>query len=116
FLVIDTTDKDTLEGEEGVQLEPGEFLKLEVKEPATLIATNREVKQWVPDNVPRFALTSGAKQVRPLGRLAAFANANQLEAKIAGLLGSVKDFRIVRDEKYDLFSDNVVVNLVCSLS
>jgi len=81
FLVIDTTDKDRLETEEvEIELEPGEFLKIEVRNPGSLIKTNREVKSWIPEKVPRFALTSGAKQVRPLGRLAVFANAGPIEA------------------------------------
>lgn len=121
FLVIDTTDKDHLQGEgegENIKLEPGEFLKLEVKNPGSLMKTNKEVKAWLPDNVPKFALTSGAKQVRPLGRLAVFANANDLNAKINGLINSIKDFRIGRysGDKYELLSENIVVNIVCSFS
>lgn len=117
FLVIDTTDADPLTTPEGdVVLEPGEFLKLEVKDPGSLIATNREVKEWLPERVPRFALTSGAKQVRALGRLAVFANATELNTKIRGLLSSVRDFRISRSERYEVLTDNVVVNVVCSIS
>lgn len=119
FLVIDTTDKDRLQVEGGeVALEPGEFLKLEVKNPGSLIKTNEEVKKWLPSKVPKFALTSGAKQVRPLGRLAVFANASPLESKIDGLISSARDFRVGRrySDKYELLSENIVVNIVCSLS
>lgn len=117
FLVIDTTDKDLLETEKGeITLEAGEYLKLEVRDPVNLIKTNREVKDWLPSNIPPVALTSGAKQVRPLGRLAVFANASQLDAKISGLIGGIRDFKIGRTDRYEIFSDNIVVNLVCSLS
>ncbi len=118
FLVIDTTDKDRLETEGGeIELEPGEFLKIEVRNPGSLIKTNREVKSWIPENVPKFALTGGAKQVRPLGRLAVFANAGPIEAKIDGLISSVRDFRIERySDKYEVSSGNILVNIVCSLS
>jgi hypothetical protein len=117
FLVIDTTDKEDLISETGTTvLEKGEFLKLEVRNPASLIRTNAEVRKWIPEKVPRFALTSGAKQVRPLGRLAVFANASELEAKIDGLINSIKDYTIERDDKYEIISDKIYVNLVCSLS
>jgi hypothetical protein len=117
FLVIDTTDKDLLETDSGeITVEAGEYLKLEVRDPVNLIKTNREVKDWLPDNIPPVALSSGARQVRALGRLAVFANANQLDAKISGLIGGIRDFKIGRTDKYEIFSDNVVVNVVCSLS
>lgn len=119
FLVIDTTDKDHLDIEGGeIKLEPGEFLKIEVKNPGSLMKTNREVKDWLPNDVPKFALTNGAKQVRPLGRLAVFANANELGKKIDGLINSIKDFRIGRysGEKFELVSDNTTVNIVGSFS
>ena len=118
FLVIDTTDKDRLQIEGGeIELEPGQFLKVEVKNPGSLMNTNKEVKEWIPEKVPKFALTSGAKQVRPLGRLAVFANAGSLEAKIDGLISSIRDFRIGRyADKYELLSENIVINIVCSLS
>ncbi|MAF94955.1 MAG: hypothetical protein CMM60_04290 [Rhodospirillaceae bacterium] len=113
FLVIDTTDKDHLETKEGeIELDPGEFLKIEVRSPGNLM-TNAEVKEWIPNKVPKFALTSGAKQVRPLGRLAVFANAAPLEAKIDGLISSVRDYRVERSGDT---SDNIVVNIICSIS
>ena len=117
FLVVDTTDADSLETRGGrITLDPGEFLKLEVRNPRTLIETNREVKEWIPDNVPKFALTSGAKQVRSLGRLAVFANAAPLESRLEGLISSVRDFRLSRNQTYELISDSVAVSLVCSIA
>src|SRR5437773_8256179 len=72
FLVIDTTEQDEVREDE-VGLDPGEFLKLEVREPGALMANNREIREWIPENIPRFSLTAGAKQVRALGRMAVFA-------------------------------------------
>lgn len=117
FLVIDTTDRDYLQIEGGeVELELGEFLKIEVKNPSSLMK-NEEVKKWLPPNVPKFALTAGAKQVRSLGRLAVFANSSPLESKIDGLISSIRNFKIGRyDNKYQLLSGNIVVNIVCSLA
>jgi len=119
FLVVDTTDADVLEiKDRRITLDPGEFIKLQVKNPRSLIETNREVKEWLPEKLVRFAsaISTGAKQVRPLGRLAIFANSAALEAKIMGLLNSVKDYRHGRSEKYETISDNVVVSIVCSMS
>lgn len=117
FLVVDTTDADVLETQaRRITLEPGEFLKMEVKNPRSLIQSNSEVKDWIPDNIPTFALTSGAKQVRALGRLAVFANSSPLEARLTGLISGVKDYVHGRSDKYELISNNIVVSLVCSLS
>lgn len=117
FLVIDTTDKDDLTTVEGqTELLPGEFLKLTVKNPAGLISTNREVRDWLPEGVPLFALSTGARQVRALGRLAVFANAAPIEAAIEGLLSSLKDWNVGRDSEHEVISEDIVVNLVCSLA
>ncbi len=116
FLVIDTTDKDALEtGEKQIELEAGEFLKIEVRQPGTLMK-NPEIKNWIPDNIPKFALTSGAKQVRALGRLAVFANSSEIEAKITGLINSIRDFSIDRYNDNPDQPNNIVVNIVSSLA
>jgi hypothetical protein len=115
FLVIDTTDPNETRDDE-IGLDPGEFLKIEVREPGGLMATNREIRDWMPDNIPRFSLTAGAKQVRALGRLAVFANSKQVESKILALIGAIRDYRIARNDRFDLLSNNLLVNIVCSLS
>jgi len=117
FLAIDTADSESLQTSTGeIKLEQGEFLKLEVKNPASLMKTP-EVKKWIPDDIPTFALTSGAKAVRGLGRLSVFANSNDLEARIDGLVNDIRDYTIERDEKYEVIGKgNIIVNLVCSLS
>ncbi|MBI4547105.1 MAG: hypothetical protein HY707_03935 [Ignavibacteriae bacterium] len=117
FLAIDTADSEQLQtAASEIRLEQGEFLKLEVKNPASLMKTP-EVKKWIPDNIPSFALTSGAKAVRGLGRLAVFANSNDLEARIDGLINDIRDYTIERDEKYEVIGKgNIIINLVCSLS
>lgn len=115
FLVIDTTDQNELREAE-VPLAAGEFMKIPVLEPAALIATNKEVREWLPDDVPRFNLVNGAKQVRPLGRLATFANAAPLSNRMLSLIGNVRDFGITRDENFEVLSNDIVVNIVCSLS
>ncbi|HXH93042.1 MAG TPA: tubulin-like doman-containing protein [Thermoanaerobaculia bacterium] len=115
FLVIDTTElADVADGD--VTLDPGEFLKLEVREPGALMSRNAEIREWLPENIPRFALSAGAKQVRALGRVAVFANSGPVENKINGLIGALRDFKVGRDEKFEVMTDNVLVNIVCSLS
>ena len=119
FLVIDTADEESLKTRDGedIKLDGGEFLKLQVKNPKTAIKTTLEVKKWIPENVPNFSLTSGAKQVRPLGRLAAFVNVPLLEAKIDSIMDSVRDFSTGRiSDKYEIISENLIVNIVFSVS
>ena len=116
FLVMDTTDKDHLEIQGGnIALDSGEFLKLEVRDPDSLIESNKQVKEWLPEGVPRFALDNGAKQVRPLGRLAVFANASDIEEKVDNLIDSIRDFTLDRGEDGRL-ANKVFVNIVGSLS
>jgi len=115
FLVIDTTElADVADGD--ATLDPGEFLKLEVREPGALMTHNREIREWIPDAIPRFALSAGAKQVRALGRVAIFANSGPVESKILSLIGALRDYRVGRNDKFELMSNNLLVNIVCSLS
>ena len=119
FLVIDTADKESLKTREGkdIELEPEEFLKLEVQNPNAAIKTSKEIQAWIPDNVPNFSITYGAKQVRPLGRLAVFVNVSILEAKIDSIMDSMRDFSIGRiSDKYEIISDSILVNIVFSIS
>lgn len=118
FLVLDTTDQDTLCVKDGeYKLDPGEFLKMEVRNPRTLLRTSNEIKAWLPDKVPMFALHAGAKQIRPLGRLAIFANSTPVEAKLNGVISSIRDFKMGRyQDKFELISDNIVVNIVFSIA
>lgn len=118
FLVLDTTDQDVLHVKDGeYKLDPGEFLKMEVRNPKTLLRTSDEIRSWIPDKVPMFALHAGAKQIRPLGRLAIFANSSPVEAKVDGVISSIRDFKIGRyQDKFELISDNIVVNIVCSIA
>ena len=118
FLALDTTDQDTIHVKDGeYKLDPGEFLKMEVRNPRTLLRTSNEIKSWLPDKVPMFALHAGAKQIRPLGRLAIFANSTPVEAKLNGAISSVRDFKMGRyQDKFELISDNIVVNIVCSIA
>lgn len=115
FLVIDTTDPNDIRDDE-VGLDPGEFMKIEVREPGGLMSNNREIREWMPDSIPRFSLTAGAKQVRALGRLAVFANSGQVESKVLALIAAIRDYRIARNDHFELMSNNLLVNIVCSLS
>ena len=118
FLVIDTDYKNSLKTKEGkeIVLEPGEFLQLGVRNPKTAIKTLKEVKEWIPENIPSFALPRHSpRPLRALGRLAVFLNAPILEATIDSIMDSVRDFSIGRiSDKYEVISNNILVNIVFS--
>jgi len=116
FVVFDTADPTPLSTSKGeIVLERGEFLKLEVESPITLIRTNPEVRAWIPERVPTFALTNGAKQIRPLGRLAVFANADEVYTKLMTAIEAIKNYAVGAFEKYDTTS-NTLVNIVFSVA
>lgn len=118
FLVFDTTDQNTLHVKDGeYKLAPGEFYLMQIKNPRTLLKTSDEIRAWIPDKVPMFALASSPHQIRPLGRLALFANSITVEEKLNQTLENLQDFKNEKyNDKYMLESDNIVVNIVCSLA
>lgn len=116
FVVFDTADATPITTNKGeIALERGEFQKLGVENPITLMRTNKEVHAWVPEKVPTFALTNGAKQVRPLGRLAVFANADEVYNKLMTATEAIKDYTIGVSDKYDT-TPNILVNIVFSVA
>lgn len=123
FLVIDTTDSESLQvpGQDPIELDKGEFRRLRVYDPATLI-TQPEVKPWFPDSkVSLRAITSGAGQVRALGRLALYSDTSVLGvmSKSVKEVGSWKPTREAEESsRFELFDDGerIFVSIVTSLA
>lgn len=120
FLMIDTDDFSP-QMENGVDVSPtrSEFLKLEVQDPARMKDVNKEVKEWwtkVPSAALR-SLTTGAKAIRPLGRLAAFANAKDVYRKIKSVIDDVKSAKLDQmvEGKFEV-SENVLISIVGSIA
>jgi hypothetical protein len=117
FLVIDTTPAQPVGG---IGLLPSEFQQLSVSNAAEVVRQNRQVADWFPKEptVSLGAISSGAGQLRPLGRLALFHNQQALYAKIGQQIKEVTG--IPTDHQIDGFRitdhPGIVVNIVGSFS
>jgi hypothetical protein len=120
FLVLDTADPSQLNGADGrpVTLDPAEFLKLSIREPWSLVRTNSEVQSWFPQGrIPIRTITSGASQVRALGRLALFGNDRQVIDAISARLSEVTGSRVERESgSVAVDGTDITVNIVASLA
>ena len=118
FLVFDTTDKESLalpsEGE--IALKDSEFVKMEVRGPKQLLKANAEIREWFPENIPAKPITSGAGQIRALGRLALFANAKRVYEIIRNTIHDTKNFALAAalENRYKISNNNLLVHLVTS--
>lgn len=120
FLVLDTTGAQPLQFGDGheVRIKPGEFRKMSVANPRQVVKINKDVKGWFPEGgVPLAAITSGAGQIRAIGRLALFANSNDVYSALANVFDDVRGIKPNRDiGNFEVIGDNVLVSVVGSLS
>jgi len=119
FLVFDTTLPEELTAKDNtrVVLDESEFLRLQVKDTASLIESNPEVSNWFPESVPRRTITNGAGQVRALGRLALFANAKKVLDAIKTKLDEVRSYTVERTSAgYEVYGPDLSVSIVASLA
>jgi Tubulin like len=100
FLSIDTTENaegTSSETAHDVQLDHNEKYVLQVGSPANLVnGTNPHIDEWWPPEIPTAAIIAGAGQVRARGRLALFAKAAEVYARIRR---TVDDVRNIRNQK-----------------
>lgn len=113
FLSIDTTEN--AEGTDRAdspradgQLDHNETYVLQVGSPGNLVGngTNPHLDEWWPPEIPTQAIIAGAGQVRARGRLALFARASELYARIRR---AVDDVRNIRNQK-QMFADQFQVS------
>ncbi|HYI09912.1 MAG TPA: tubulin-like doman-containing protein [Thermoanaerobaculia bacterium] len=109
FLSIDTTEN--AEGGEktapGEKLDHNETYVLQVGNPANLVnGTNPHIDEWWPPEIPTQAIIAGAGQVRARGRLALFAKAAEIHARIRR---AVDDVRNIRNQK-QMYADEFQVS------
>lgn len=118
FLVLDTTAPTNIQYEEKtVELAEGtEFVTIQMSDPLKMMR-KADIKSWCPERIPVRAATDGAGQVRAVGRMALFANDDKVFRRIDEVVKSIRDFKIGRlqNDKYELISNKVIVNVVCSL-
>jgi Tubulin like len=112
FLSIDTTEnaegtsRAAETAHEG-QLDHNELYVLQVGNPSGLVnGTNPHIDEWWPPEIPTQAIIAGAGQVRGRGRLALFARAAEVYARIRR---AVDDVRNIRNQK-QMYSDQFQVS------
>lgn len=112
FLSIDTTEN--AEGSSRAEetstdghLDHNETYVLQVGNPANLVnGTNPHIDEWWPPEIPTQAIIAGAGQVRARGRLALFAKAAEVYARIRR---AVDDVRNIRNQK-QMYADEFQVS------
>ena len=107
FLSIDTTENAegaASEAAQDVQLDHNEKYVLQVGNPANLVnGTNPHIDEWWPPEIPTSAIIAGAGQVRARGRLALFAKAAEVHARIRRAVEHVRDIRNQKQAHVDEF-------------
>lgn len=125
FLSIDTTEnaegaaqpESTPDG----QLDHNELYVLQVGNPSQLVnGTNPHIDEWWPNEIPTQSIIAGAGQVRARGRLALFARASEVYARIRRAVDDVRNIRNAKQMYADQFQVStragVEVHIVGSLA
>jgi hypothetical protein len=116
FLVFDTTD---FQPSGGVTLEPSEFIKLEVGDAAAVLQKNPNVSRWFPREppIPLGSINTGAAQLRPLGRLALFHNAERVLSGIHNAIDQMESIdRGTKAEGMEVSPQDPLIQVIGSLS
>jgi hypothetical protein len=124
FLSVDTTENAegaASEAAHEVQLDHNERYVLQVGNPANLVnGTNPHIDEWWPSDIPTGAIIAGAGQVRARGRLALFAKAAEVYARIRRTVDDVRNIRNQKQAYADAFQVSeragVEVHVVGSLA
>lgn len=112
FLSIDTTEnaEGTSRPQETApdgQLDHNELYVLQVGNPGALVnGSNDHIDEWWPNEIPTQSIIAGAGQVRARGRLALFAKAGEVYARIRR---AVDDVRNIRNQK-QMYADQFQVS------
>lgn len=129
FLVFDTDryKKDqffirvqTLEGMKLLNLEPHEFVYLDVKNPLDLVKMSPSIASWFPDTLPVKAIIDGAGAIRAVGRLALHAHANDVVKSLSNLIDPLRDLKLGENMEKQGFSllpgEDIDIYIVGSLA
>ena len=126
FLSIDTTEnaEGASRNEESAnetRLDPHEQYVLQVGNPSALVnGTNPHIDEWWPAEIPTQSIIAGAGQVRARGRLALFARASDVYARIRRAVDDVRNIRNQKQMYKEQFQvsdrSGVEVHLVGSLA
>lgn len=110
FLSIDTTENAEGTAQSPAheaQLDHNELYVLQVGNPSALVnGANEHIDEWWPTEIPTQSIIAGAGQVRARGRLALFAKASEVYARIRR---AVDDVRNIRNQK-QMYADQFQVS------
>lgn len=96
FLAIDTTQEaertEYTSNQTAIELEPNDEMSIvQVEDSSGLIGTkNPHIDKWWTPGTPVSAIVSGAQQMRALGRLALFANYDEIKNRITQKLDEIR--------------------------
>lgn len=123
FLAIDS-DKNqyqsyplpSIHGE--IRIDPNESSGIMVENADDKVTKHRKDLSWLPEKNLRAVsdLVNGCGMVRTNGRIAFAFNYDTTRRNIQNALNSIRNLTIVHNEKYELLSNDVEVNLIFSIA
>lgn len=101
-----------------VRFDPAESSDLMVKQSRDMVSMHRQKLSWLPDrNLQAVAdLENGCGMVRTNGRIAFAFNYKKSRANIQNALNQIRNLTNIHNEKYELLSNDVEVNIVFSIA
>ena len=101
-----------------ISFDPAESSDIMVTQAKDKVARNRQQLSWLPDRNMQAVqdLANGCGMVRTNGRIAFAFNYNKSKAAIQNALNQVRNLKSVHNEKYELISQDVEVNIVFSIA
>ncbi len=101
-----------------VRFDPAESSDIMVSQSKDKVSRNRADLSWLPDrNLQAVAdLENGCGMVRTNGRIAFSFNYRKSRANIQNALNKIRDLKSVHNDKYELISNDVEVNIVFSIA
>lgn len=101
-----------------VRFDPSESSDIMVTQSKSKVSRHRNDLSWLPDrNVPAIAdLENGCGMVRTNGRIAFAFNYRKSRANIQNAINRICNLTTVHNDKYDLISNDVEVNIVFSIA
>lgn len=101
-----------------VTFDPAESSDIMVKQAKEKVSRHRSTLSWLPERNLRAVqdLENGCGMVRTNGRVAFSFNYNKTRSNIKNALNKVCSLKSVHNDKYDLISQDVEVNIVFSIA
>ena len=101
-----------------VKFDPSESSDIMVNQARDKVSRNRTQLSWLPDRNMQAVqdLANGCGMVRTNGRIAFAFNYQKTKTSIQNALNQIRNLRSVHNDKFDLISQDVEVNIVFSIA